>query len=498
MTSSTSTLSQAGDVPFVVHLDGSQPGDREVLGGKAYSVNHMRRIGLPVPPAFTLPTAVCGLYHANGRALPDAAWDDVVEAIRALEKDTGRTFGRGPSPLLVSVRSGAAQSMPGMMDTVLNLGLTPDLVDALASESGDPAWAQDTWDRFQRCYSDIVLNGEGTVPVDAWEQLRSAVGAVFDSWTNERVRAYRERHVLGTGGGTAVTVQAMVFGNRDDQSGTGVLFSRDPSTGEPTIFGEWLANAQGEDVVSGEKTPTPLTDLVESNPVLHADLCRIAETLEAEYRDLVDVEFTVEQGRLYVLQSRAGKRSPHASVRIAVDLFEAGTITAEEALSRVSSDHVDSLANASLIEKEDGEALAIGLGASPGVATGHVAHTFEEVLALVGQGESVILVRTFTAPDDVPAMFQSAGVLTEVGGATSHAALVCREIGLPCVVGAGPGLVGSLAGSVITIDGTTGKVYSEGTVNTSPVAHDPHVLRMIALAADDAEHPIHRLAVDQL
>ena len=257
--------------PSVVLLDGAQSGDRDVLGGKAYSVNRMRTLGLPVPPAFALPTHVCGIYHSNDRELPDQVWNEVVEAVRQLEADTGRTFGSGPSPLLVSVRSGAAQSMPGMMDTVLNLGLTPDLVEALAAESGDSAWADDTWSRFQKCYKGIVLAevsecAPQSPPSDPWEQLRAAIGAVFDSWTNERVRSYRERHNLGEGTGTAVTVQAMVFGNRDDESGTGVLFSRDPSSGEPALYGEWLANAQGEDVVSGEQTPTQIGVLAEQTP----------------------------------------------------------------------------------------------------------------------------------------------------------------------------------------------------------------------------------------
>lgn len=487
--------------PNVVPLDGSQPGDREVLGGKAYSVNRMRSLGLPVPPAFALPTYVCGVYHANSRELPDAVWADVIHAVKQLEADTGRTFGAGPSPLLVSVRSGAAQSMPGMMDTVLNLGLTQDLVEVLATESGDREWAHDTWQRFRRSYAHIVLDAQhdgvsSEPPADAWEQLRAAIGAVFDSWTNERVRTYRERHDLGTGGGTAVTVQAMVFGNRDDQSGTGVMFSRDPSSGEPVLFGEWLANAQGEEVVSGEKTPTLLTDLAHEKPELHAELTRIATTLEAEHRDLVDIEFTVESGRLYMLQSRAGKRSARAAVRVAVDLTESGVIRPTEALARVTADQVESLAGSVVIE-ESGEALATGLGASPGIATGHVARDLDEVVALTDEGKDVILVRTFTEPDDVPAMFQAVGVLTEVGGATSHAALVCREIGLPCVVGAGEGLVERVAGSVITIDGTTGKVHAEGSVTTSSDTHDEYVRKLIeyAVASGDIDHPVHRLTV---
>lgn len=480
----------------VVILDGTRPGDRELLGGKAYSVNRMRGLGLPVPPAFALPTSVCGTYHENGRHLPDPIWEEVLAAVKVLEKETGRVFGEGPSPLLVSVRSGAAQSMPGMMDTVLNLGLNPELVQALAAESGDRAWADDTWRRFVRSYAETVAGDEHAAPpADPYEQLRAAIGAVFDSWTNERVRAYRDRHQLGTGGGTAVTVQAMVFGNRDDSSGTGVMFSRNPSTGEAVLYGEWLRNAQGEDVVSGEKTPQPLEGVRELSPGLYDDLARVAATLETEHRDLVDIEFTIESGRLYMLQCRSGKRSPQAAVRVAVDLLDDGLISRREALGRVTEDQVESLASSRLVSGA-GDALATGLGACPGVATGRVARDLDEVMELTAEGHQVILVRTFTAPDDVPAMFQSIGVVTEVGGATSHAALVCREIGLPCIVGAGDGLVDRLAGKVITIDGGNGAVYEGAEIGTSSAAADAHVQRLVEIAIADgaAEHPITRLA----
>ena len=482
----------------VIALDGASTGDREVLGGKAYSVNRMRGLGLPVPPAFALPTHVCAKYHANSRTLPDEVWSQVLASVTRLEAETGRTFGRGPSPLLVSVRSGAAQSMPGMMDTVLNLGLTPELVEALGEESGDPGWAQDTWSRFCRSYSEIVLglDGQGTTqpPTDAFEQLRAAIGAVFDSWTNERVRSYRERHSLGAGGGTAVTVQAMVFGNRDSNSATGVMFSRNPSTGEPVLYGEWLADAQGEDVVSGEKTPQALSTLQEQYPALYSQVEEVASVLEREIRDLVDIEFTIESGRLYMLQCRAGKRSPKAAVRVAVDLAAEGVITPTEALARISEDHVTSLGSSKSVVTTSAP-IAAGLAASPGVAVGRVARDLGEVTELVDAGHDVVLVRTFTAPDDVPAMFQSVGVVTEVGGATSHAALVCREIGLPCVVGAGDGLVDALAGQVITVDGTSGQIFAGDVVDTPVDPEDPYVQRLIALAeaegADD--HPVHRL-----
>lgn len=483
--------------PSALSLDGSLPDDREVLGGKAFSINRMRGLGLPVPPAFVLPTYVCEQFHDNGGALPDEVWQQVLAQLAELERQTGRTFGAGPAPLLVSVRSGAAQSMPGMMDTVLNLGLTAGLADELGRDSGDPEWAADTWARFVRSYAEIVVgDGDITVqpPADPFRQLRDAIGAVFDSWTNERVRAYRERHRLGAGGGTAVTVQAMVFGNRDQTSGTGVMFSRDPSTGEAALFGEWLRHAQGEDVVSGEKDPDSLDTIAALSADLHAELARVAAALEAELRDMVDIEFTIESGRLYMLQCRAGKRSPQAAVRIAAELAAEGLISPAQALDRVSAEQVDSLAQAHRVTGE-GEVLARGHGACPGVATGHVALDLDEVTAHVEAGRDVILVREFTAPDDVPAMFSSVGVLTEVGGATSHAALVCREIGLPCIVGAGAGLVARLAGQVITIDGDSGTVYAGRAGEARSFADDPHVRALLRLAAETGatDHPIHRL-----
>lgn len=461
------------DRPNVYLLDGSAPEDREVLGGKAYSVNRMRALDLPVPPAFALPTYECQTYHDAGRALSDEAWQAVASAVQRLEDETGRTFGRGPSPLLVSVRSGAAQSMPGMMDTVLNLGLNPDIVQVLGDESGDLDWAEDTWQRFRRGYRDIVLGGEGKPPLDPWEQLRGAIGAVFDSWTNERVRAYRERHNLGAGGGTAVTVQAMVFGNRDASSGTGVMFSRNPSTGEPGLYGEWLPQGQGEDVVSGEKTPLPLSSIHDRNADAYGELERIAAILEKEYQDLVDIEFTVESKRLYMLQSRVGKRSPHAAVRIAADLVREGMLTPEEGLAHITTEHVAALAGHSTADAS-AEVLAKGTAASPGVATGIAVTDVDTVPEHVANGESVVLVRTFTTPEDVPAMFDSVAVVTEVGGATSHAALVCREIGLPCVVGIGEGKLAGLEGKLLTVDGATGTVY-EGHEDEAQAHHDEHV-----------------------
>ncbi|MGF6883711.1 pyruvate,orthophosphate dikinase [Nocardia sp. GAS34] len=484
-------------VPDVVALDGVLPGNKEILGGKAYSVNKMRALGLPVPPAFALPIHVCDIYHGNDRALPEHIWQQVLAQLRALEIETGRTFGAGPSPLLVSVRSGAAQSMPGMMDTVLNLGLTPALRDALAIETGNAPWAADTWNRFRDSYTHIVTGMPGTEPpADPCQQLRAAIGAVFDSWTNERVRAYRERHGLGAGGGTAVTVQAMVFGNRDDRSGTGVVFSRDPATGENVLYGEWLDRAQGEDVVSGEKTPLEVRALRADRPELYAEIERIAALLEAEHNDLVDIEFTVESDRLYVLQSRAGKRSPAAAVRIAVDLARTGVISKEEAVQRISTEQAEKLASGGG-SRTDLPVLATGTAAGLGVAVGQAVDDIDRALELAARGVPVVLVRPSTSPADVPAMFESIAVVTELGGSTSHAALVCREIGLPCVVGCGTGAMAALAGRTVTVDGASGTVFDGDARDTSDTGIDDHLAELLSYlpAPIPPGHPLAALAV---
>jgi pyruvate, orthophosphate dikinase len=482
----------------VLALDGAQPLQRELVGGKAYSLNRMRRLGLPVPPAFVLATSMCAAYHDNGGELPAGVWDAVLEQLARLEEETGRRFGGPGSPLLVSVRSGAAASMPGMMDTVLNLGITPRLRDVLAAESGDATWAADTWERFRRCYGEIVLaDAHAGPPADPYDQLRAAIGAVFASWHNDRVRAYRARHRLGEGGGTAVTIQAMAFGNRGPESGTGVLFSRDPATGEPRLFGEWLPCAQGDDVVSGVATPEPLSTLAERMPGLHSRLAEIATTVEADLRDLADIEFTIDSGRLYILQSRAGKRSPAAAVRIAVDLTREGVIDPATAVSRVSREQADHLAATAGVDADAGLA-ATGLGASPGIATGVAVSDIDQAMELASAGTPVVLVRPTTAPEDVPAMFGSVAVVTDLGGSTSHAALVCREIGLPCVVGCGTGTSQMLAGRTVTVDGKTGRVY-EGDVTIAGGAGglDPYVAALLQFAgispgADmpDSDHPL--------
>ncbi|OUC76419.1 pyruvate, phosphate dikinase [Gordonia lacunae] len=478
--------------PAVLALDGTAPADRELLGGKAYSINRMRSLGLPVPPAFALTTPVCAQFTEAGGQLPVHVWDDVLTQLRVLEQQTGKLFGTGPFPLLVSVRSGAAQSMPGMMDTVLNLGLTRELAAQLAEATGDPDWARDTWDRFCAGYGSIVLgDATATPPADPYDQLRDAIGAVFGSWSNERVAAYRRHHGLGEGGGTAVTVQAMVFGNRDDLSGTGVVFSRDPATGAPELFGEWLARAQGEDVVSGERTPESIDSFRTHAPRLHAELATIAQTLENEHRDLVDIEFTVESGTLYMLQCRSGKRSARAAVRIAVDLVREGLISRDDAVARISAEQAKSLSQNNSADIS-ADVVATGTGAGPGAAVGVVHTDTDEACAAAARGEHVVLVRPSTSPADVPAMFDAVAVVTEVGGTTSHAALVCREIGVPCVVGCGTGLTGTLAGQTVTVDGSTGKIYAGDALSAEESA-DEYVEELLSYLPD-APSPNHPLA----
>lgn len=481
----------------VIILDGTRPLTRAEVGGKAFSVNDMRRLGLPVPPAFVLPTRECAAFRDAG-GLTDDVWADVLAAVIQLEEQTGRRFGAGPSPLLVSVRSGAAESMPGMMDTVLNLGLTPALVADLAAESGDEAWAEDTWHRFRESYA-ATVSGMPTgspladPPSDPFVQLRAAIGAVFGSWDSPRAVVYRSRHGLTGLGGTAVTVQAMVFGNRDDDSGTGVLFTRNASTGEPVVTGDWLARAQGEEVVSGARTPLTLDALQRQHPDLHAELLRVAALVEEELGDMADIEFTVESGRLYVLQSRVGKRAPLAAARIAVDLVREGRITPDEAVARVTHEHAVRLAESDVADAS-AAVLARGTGIGTGVATGVAVSDIDEADERAAAGEDVVLVRSMTSPEDVPAMFQSVAVVTETGGPTSHAALVCREIGLPCIVGCGEGTIDALLGRIVTVDGTSGIVF-EGAGRAEAGALDPHLAELLSFVAWPvaADHPLARL-----
>jgi pyruvate,orthophosphate dikinase len=431
----------------VLAIDGRGDPPVELVGGKAHGLHRMHALGLPSPPAFVITTA------AFSDGLPEPVWAAVLDQLSALERRAGSTFGDPSSPLLVSVRSGAATSMPGMMDTVLNVGVPPSF--------GRDGWAADTRTRFEASWADAV---GGPPPPDVHRQLRAAIEAVRSSWWNERAAAYRDRYGIAHHGGTAVVVQAMVFGNRDDRSGTGVVFSRDPGTGAPGLTGEWVAGAQGDELVAGLRTPRPIRSLAEAQPAVAAELARAVEALERDAGDAVEVELTVESGRLHLLQRRVAKRSARAAVRIAVDLCEAGLIDRPTAVARISSDHVRAMAGAGRLV-DGGVELVAGLAASPGTAAGRAHTDVDAALAAAEAGEPVVLVRPFTSPRDVVAMLQSVAVVTEQGGSTSHAALVCREAGLPAVVGCGTGTRDLLGGRVVTVDGTSGRVY-EGALAT--------------------------------
>jgi pyruvate,orthophosphate dikinase len=441
----------------VVALTGDPRGDRARLGGKAWGIQRMLSLGVPVPPAFVLTTEVCARYQQAAGAVPQDVLDALPEAMANLERLTGRMFGGGETPLLVSVRSGASVSMPGMMDTILNLGQTDEVQAALASETGDEAFAADTRRRFAEQYEETVGSAP---PADPWEQLHSAIEAVFASWDSRRATAYREDRGIDPHAGTAVTVQAMVFGNLDDRSGTGVLFTRNPLTGDPEPFGEWLLRGQGEDVVSGRHDPQPLSALESDQPQAHADLMRIATLLECDGRDVQDLEFTIQSGRLWLLQSRAAKRSPSAAIRLAVVLTREGLISRGEALGRVSAEQVAAVLRPHVAPaaRVAATVLATGKPACPGVVHGVVVTDTAEAEDRAGAGEAIILARPTTDPEDVPAMFAVNGILTELGGSTSHAAVVSREIGVACIVGCGPGTLMGLAGRTVTLDAATGEV----------------------------------------
>jgi pyruvate,orthophosphate dikinase len=438
--------------PLVVPLDGVTALSRELLGNKGYGINAMRRLSLPVPPAFAITTEVASL---------DDVWDLVCDQLAWLERVTSRSFGAGPRPLLVSVRSGAAQSMPGMLDTVLDVGIDDGVQRALAA-SASPRFAADTRQRFEDSYRRIVLGGDSSraVPAEPLAQLRAAAQAVLASWHSARARTYRAHHGLDDSAGTAVVVQAMVFGNMDRDSGTGVLFSRNPTTGSDEPFGEWLPGGQGEDVVSGTVDVEPVTALRFEQPHVYDQLMTAAKTLEAHGRDVADIEFTVEDGTLWLLQTRVAKRSAQAAVRLALTFRGEGLIDDQETLRRVTPAHVRTLLVPGLQPEERLTAplLATGLAACPGVVSGRVYTDVDAALDAADDGEDVILVRPWTSPEDVAGMIAARGVVTEVGGATSHAAVVSREIGRPAVVGCGAGVANALAGQIVTVDGTEGEV----------------------------------------
>jgi pyruvate, orthophosphate dikinase len=439
--------------PPVLLLDGDASYPPEILGHKGHGIDMMRRNGLPVPPAFCITAEVGARYRAAPAATIDAIWDDVLDGMRRLEAATSRTFGRGPHPLLVSVRSGAAVSMPGMMDTVLDLGVNDAVEEALAVE-GNVGFARDTRRRFTE--SPVGCDA----PADPYLQLRAAIEAVFASWDSPRAAAYRAHHGLDDRGGTAAVVQAMVFGNVNTNSGAGVVFSRNPMTGADEQFGEWLPVGQGDDVVSGTVDVEPITALRDQQPAVYDELIAAARSLERLASDVQEIEFTIQDGTLWLLQTRPAKRSAQAAVRLALQLHHDGLIDEAETVRRVRPAHVEALLRPSL-EPENrltASLLAKGLPAGPGVVTGRAYTEVEDAIDAAERGEDVILVRNHTSPDDIHGMLVARGVVTETGGATSHAAVVSRELGRVAVVGCGRGVADLLAGKLVTVDGNEGEV----------------------------------------
>ena len=472
-------------------LDGEGQLPRELIGGKAHSIQTMTSMGIPVPPAVVVTTDVCREYHRDNRTLPEGLWDDLAEAMAYLEEGTGRRFGDAEKPLLVSVRSGAAVSMPGMMDTILNLGFDDEIETALAAETGDASFAADTRRRFIEQFRSVTGHEAPARPTD---QLRLAVRAVLDSWHSPRATSYRASRGIPDDGGTAVTVQAMVFGNLDDESGTGVLFTRNPLTGDVEPYGEWLTRGQGEDVVSGRCDAQPLDTMAVAMPQVHQQLMEAAAAVERHGRDVQDIEFTVESGRLWLLQSRSAKRSPQAALRCAVHLQRAGIITVDEALGRITAEHIRTLLVPQLdpTELAATSPVASGKPACPGIATGIVVTDPDQAEDMADDGVDVILARVTTDPNDVAAMSNSVAVLTELGGSTSHAAVVCREMAVPCIVGCGTGTVTELEGQTVTVDATNGTVYPGALTVLDPVSAEDDALQTVtswlrAESGDDAD-----------
>lgn len=499
-------MQSAQESPSTLLLTGDHVPDRSLIGGKAWSIANMMSLGLQVPPAFVIAAPSNARYAQEG-----GLWPSLVHEIRCgiqhLEAQSRRTFGGGPRPLLISVRSGAAVSMPGMMDTVLNLGINEETQAALALECADEAFAQDTHRRFLQLFASIVLKVDvdeaaamnasalrevlaqdgHEVPTDPYQQLHAAVEAVFQSWNSRRAKRYREHHGIPHDLGTAVTVQAMVFGNLNERSGTGVLFSRNPLSGHPEPFGEFLLKAQGEDVVSGRFTPQPLEAMRQSLPEAHRGLLLASKTLEDACAEVQDIEFTVEDGQLYILQSRSAKLAPLAVARTSVDLVNEGRITPETALKRISSDRLRQLLAPTLGESATAhlKPTARGEGACPGVGIGVVVTDADEAEERIRRGDRVVLARPTTSPNDLHGMIGAAAVITEEGGSTSHAAVVSRSLGVPCVVGCGAGALVGLASSTVTVDGQAGTVYGvELPVERPDETADP-VLRHLLLWAQE-------------
>ncbi|WP_025274040.1 pyruvate, phosphate dikinase [Haloglycomyces albus] len=509
---------------YVFNFDSGDATQADLLGGKGANLAEMTRLGLPVPPGFTITTDACRYFLAEG-AVPSELEEQVRQQVDALEKAIGRRFGDSADPLLVSVRSGAKVSMPGMMDTVLNVGLNDETVHGLAATFNDEAFAADTYRRLLTMFGQTVLgldaalfsgplsiartkagvDNDGELPASAlWDlvndykdviyqqtgspfpqnpldQLWMAIEAVFTSWNGERAKVYRKREGIPDDLGTAVNIVGMVFGNRGSDSGTGVAFTRDPSSGEPGVWGDYLANAQGEDVVAGIRNVSPLADLEHINPTAYRQLLEHMELLEQHYRDVCDIEFTIEQGKLWMLQTRIGKRTPAAAFRVAIDLVDEGLISADEALTRVSGEQLTRLMFPAFDRANAPEPIASGVAAAPGAAVGQAIFDPQRAAEKAEAGEDVILIRDETNPDDLPGMIGAVGILTARGGKTSHAAVVARGLGKTCVCGAdslevlddhakGPNGSEIHEGDIVSIDGTSGEIWADAVaVTSSPV-----------------------------
>ncbi|WP_174479833.1 pyruvate, phosphate dikinase [Paenibacillus borealis] len=518
----------------------------KLLGGKGGNLAEMTALGLPIPPGFTITTDACKSYYKQGGRLTAELQSEIKGAIVALEKVKDCRFGDANQPLLVSVRSGSVTSMPGMMDTILNLGLNDETVAGLARQTASESFAYDCYCRLIAMYGQIVLGipgflfsrqlenlklhsgreSDGEVSAGEWkqltgaykllvkehsgidfpqdvdQQLNMAVKAVFRSWNNARAKVYRKLYSIPHDQGTAVNVQAMVFGNRGEDSGTGVLFTRNPSTGAKELYGEYLIHAQGEDVVAGIRTPRRLTELRENMPEVYDHLAALANGLEAHYRDMQDIEFTIENRTLYLLQTRSGKRTAQAAVKIAVDLYEDGMILKEEAVSRIDAGHLDQLLHRSISPLEELKPLAAGLPASPGGASGMIALDAETAEAWKRKGNQVMLVSTETSPEDIHGILAAEGVLTARGGMTSHAAVVARGMGKPCVCGCEELTIDAdqriiylgenilKEGDILSIDGTSGRVYA-GNVPLSDPEMTPELLKLLSLADEIRELKIY-------
>src|SRR3954453_16578425 len=528
-----------GNGRFVYDFDEPSEGGRELLGGKGIGLAEMTLLGVPVPAGFTITTDACRGYTANGKALPDGLPGEIEEHLDALEQKTGKRFGDSADPLLVSVRSGAAVSMPGMMDTILNLGLNDDAVEGVAESTGNPRFAYDSYRRLIQMYGEVVegvdaarfenaltdlkrdrgvdqdvdltaddlrelaatfkeIYEQGTgrgFPQDPGEQLARAFRAVFDSWDTPRALVYRRANGIPDDIGTAVNVVEMVFGNKGESSATGVCFSRNPSTGEARLFGEYLRNAQGEDVVAGIRTPEPIERMADVLPDAFRELQDTVRRLEEHYRDVQDIEFTVEEGRLYLLQTRTGKRTAAAALKAAVDMVDEGLILREEAVARIDPGQLDQLLHPMIDPKAEVEVAAHGLTASPGAACGAIVLDADTAAERGKGGESVILVRWEPTPADIHGLIEAARVLTAHGGMTSHAAVVARGMGKPCVAGcdalsidveAKTVEIGGHAlreGDTITIDGGTGDVII-GAVELVPPQLNEDFETVLAWADD--------------